>query len=186
MISYVFWHSPRLDVFLDTYEHAHREFLEALSESPPRGLLSTVVFRVQQVPWVHVETQAYEDWYLLDSSAALDLLNDAASNGSTRKAHDRIAPMSASGTAGLYRLRLGSPSSHTPAVAHWFSKPQGMTYRELYASLTDLCSRPGVSLWGRQMVLGPAPEFCLHTTTQPDAPFPGLTVPLSPFFSGSC
>ncbi|MDQ3137321.1 MAG: hypothetical protein M3Q93_07025, partial [Gemmatimonadota bacterium] len=64
--------------------------------------------------------------------------------------------------AGLYLLRLGAASA-PPRSAAWFAKPAGMSYTALYALLAPLVDAEGAALWGRQMVLGPAPEFCLHT-----------------------
>jgi len=49
-----------------------------------------------------------------------------------------------------------------PTHAHWFGKPEGMSYAELFAALEPSVARGGVALWMRQMVLGPAREFCLH------------------------
>ena len=45
-----------------------------------------------------------------------------------------------------------------------------MTYGDLYARLEPPASRPGASLWRRQMVLGPAPEFCLLAPGRLDLP----------------
>jgi hypothetical protein len=39
-----------------------------------------------------------------------------------------------------------------------------MPYRELFAQLAPVVDRVEGALWMRQMVLGPAREFCLHTT----------------------
>jgi hypothetical protein len=186
LIAYVFWHSPRAEVSLETYENAHRGFLESLTGVPPEGLRRATVFRVDSAPWLLAETQVFEDWYLLDGSAALDVLNDAAIAGRTGAAHDQTAPLAANGTAGLYRLRLGTVTPTPPTHAHWFSKPEGMSYSEFFESLADVCDRPGVALWGRQMVLGPTPEFCLHSDEMMEVPYPGVAVHLSKFFDGSC
>jgi len=40
-----------------------------------------------------------------------------------------------------------------------------MPYRELVAQLAPVVSRCDGALWMRQLVLGPAPEFCLHAAT---------------------
>jgi hypothetical protein len=51
----------------------------------------------------------------------------------------------------------------------WLTKPKAMQYAELYERLGPLTERGG-SLWRRQMVLGPAPEFCLVTPGPIEAP----------------
>lgn len=186
MIAYVFWHSPRPEVSIETYEKAHRGFLESLAGTPPTGLRRATVFRVDSAPWLLSKTQVFEDWYLLDGSEALDVLNDAAIAGRTGAAHDQTAPMAANGTAGLYRLRLGTVAPTPPAHAYWFAKPEGMNYSAFFKSLEHLCDRPGTALWGRQMVLGPTPEFCLQSAELVEAPYPGVTVNLSAFFDRAC
>jgi hypothetical protein len=85
------------------------------------------------------------------------------------------------GVAGLYRLRLGDPMSSAPTAAYWFSKPPGMAYADFLESLRPLC-RGGVALWGRQMVLGPTPEFCLHASGPIDPPYPALLSSLAVSF----
>ena len=49
-----------------------------------------------------------------------------------------------------------------PQYAHWFGKPDGMPYSELFAQLAPAVEQVQGALWMRQMVLGPAREFCLH------------------------
>jgi hypothetical protein len=43
----------------------------------------------------------------------------------------------------------------------WFDKPAGVAYEELYRALSQAASGAAAGLWGRQMTLGPTPEFCL-------------------------
>jgi hypothetical protein len=87
-------------------------------------------------------------------------LNAAAVTGSRAAPHDGAARDAASGTAGLYRLRLGALNAE-PRIATWFSKPRGMTYPELFAALDPICQRADGGLWLRQMTLGPATECCM-------------------------
>ena len=100
-------------------------------------------------------------------------MNEAAVAASRAAPHEAAAAVAAGGAAGLYRLRLGAVRQQ-PRVDHWFGKPEGMPYRELFSQLGPLVDRVEGALWMRQMVLGPAREFCVH------APAP---VPLTAAFS---
>jgi hypothetical protein len=68
----------------------------------------------------------------------------------------------AGGTAGIYGLRLGDVLLR-PRLAHWFAKPDGLSYKEVFSRLAPIVRQSGGALWTRQMTLGPAREFCLHT-----------------------
>lgn len=116
---------------------------------------------MEDLPWLPAAGKGYEEWYFLDGSAALDPLNEAAIGAGCREPHDQAAELAAGGTAGLYRLRLGERPG-APRTALWFGKPSGMSYDALHGKLRFLVAR-GTALWGRQMVLGPTPEFCLHS-----------------------
>lgn len=161
MLAYVFWHWKRSDISSADYEHRLRRFHEALTASPPRGFTGSTAFALENAAWANGGGAAWEDWYLVENSAALDPLNDAAVSASRQLPHDEAAAMAVGGTAGLYRLRAGQPL-RTPRVAHWFAKPASWSYPELYAELEPCTLTGGAALWGRQMTLGPAREFCLH------------------------
>ena len=155
MLAYVFWHWPATPgTEPAAYERAQAAFHQRLAEAPPAGFLRSWSFRVVAVPWLRVAS-AYEDWYLLEGSAALDPLNGAAVAPPARRAHDRAAA-GAAGVGGLYRLHSGEPRPLSGPV-NWFPKPAGMQYPDLYTGIA-----PGAVLWRRQMVLGPAPEFLLE------------------------
>ena len=155
MLAYVFWHWPATPGTEPVaHERAQAAFHRRLAEAPPPGFLRSWSFRVADAPWLRVAI-AYEDWYLLEGSAALDPLNDAAVAPPSRSAHDRAAA-GAAGMGGLYRLHSGEPNPISGS-AGWFQKPAGLTYPELYAAIT-----PAGTLWRRQMVLGPGPEFLLE------------------------
>jgi hypothetical protein len=174
VLSYVFWHWPRLEVLSDDYESAQRQFHALLTTSPPSGFLGSTCHRVQGAPWAAGGGVAYEDWYLQQDSAALDALNTAAVSAARKAAHDQAAAMAAGGTAGLYQLELGS---HLPAAttALWFGKPAGWSYAMMADAMRPVIEMSGASLWMRRMVLGPTPEFCLRT--QGPIPLPqGVTV----------
>ncbi len=159
MLAYVFWHVPRAGVAARDYEAAHRGFHEVLWRSRVPGLLALRVYRLASVPWLAGEPAGYEDWHLLEDSAALDELNEAAITQSRQLPHDRIAAMAADGTAGLYGLRAGALLE--PATACWLSKPAGTGYPAFDLSLKPFIAQ-GCCLWGRRMTLGPTPEFCLQ------------------------
>lgn len=163
MLAYVFWHWPRADVPAAAYEAIQRRFHAALQEAPPEGFIGSRSLAIGGAPWATgAGAEAYEDWYLLEGSAALDPLNDAAMSAPRRGPHDAAAAAAEGGTAGLYRLRQGA-AGDPPLAAAWFAKPRGMSYAALLATLEPLIRAEAAALWGRQMTLGPTPEFCLHT-----------------------
>lgn len=172
MLAYVFWHWKRADVPAGAYESRLRRFHAALRNAPSAGLVTVSCDAVQDAPWAAGGGPAYEDWYVVGSSADLDPLNEAAVSAARQAPHDEAAAGAAGGTAGLYRLRLGrhgGPASH----AAWFAKPDGWSYDVLYAALQPAVDGAGAALWGRQMTLGPAREFCLLSDTIVSLP-PGI------------
>jgi hypothetical protein len=175
LLAYVFWHVPRPGSAAREYEAAHAAFHETLWQSRPVGLLGVRVFRLVSIPWFNGQS-GYEDWHLLEDSTALDVLNDAAISGARTTPHDRIATLAAEGTAGLYGVRSGRFIE--PAIAHWLSKPAGMSYEDFDASLQPLVE-VGCCLWGRRMTLGPTPEFCLHAPATAPLPYPAAELKLA-------
>jgi hypothetical protein len=160
VLAYVFWHWPARTVDRDAYESSQRSFHQQLNAVGSEGFIRSLSFRVEGTAWLPVGG-AYEDWYLVEGSFALDPLNDIAVSPVLRRAHDQAAD-GASGAGGLYRLRSGMPAPHDGMV-HWLSKAPGERYDDFYARLA-----PGAVLWRRQMVLGPAPEFLLESDRAPD------------------
>lgn len=172
MLAYVFWHVPREGAKAYEYESLHREFHAVLQRSNVNGLSRVKVHRLAQIPWLGGRA-GYEDWHLLEGSAALDVLNRAAVSGMRQIPHDRIAALAADGIAGLYGVRQGRPID--PRVAYWLSKPAGMGYVDFEASLAPLIAE-GCCLWGRRMTLGPTPEFCLHAPGSRSLPHPAIAI----------
>ena len=162
MIAYVFWHWPRPSVTPVEYEARQRAFHEALHAAPSSGFLRSFTHAFSGAPWTAAGI-AYEDWYLLEDSAALDRLNDAAVSASRQSPHDQAAAAAAGGTAGVYSLRMGEAPT-APTLAYWFSKPEGMKYDALFAALHPVVSTTRSALWMRRMTLGPATEFCLQSS----------------------
>ena len=180
MLAYTFWHWKRPDVAVEEYEARQRTFHEALGVAPPDGFSGSSCFAISGAPWAGDGGAAYEDWYLVRDSAALDALNAAAISASRQAPHDAAAAVAAGEIAGLYRIRLGERQA-TPTIAHWFLKPAGVSYAALEQTMRPLVDAHGGTLWCRQMTLGPTPEFCLQlpgTAAWDSARVPGLTVRL--------
>lgn len=180
MLAYVFWHWPRPEIERGQYLDYLTAFHQTLAANKPSGFQRSVVFRIRGANWLNTDGEAYEEWYLLDDSAAMDPLNDAAVSGVCEEPHNRVAREAADGTAGLYRLRAGAGDLAQAKFAAWLSKPAGVTYKDFYAGLESVTSQQGVALWGRQMTLGPTTEFCIHSPTpvQLSASIPVLRVQL--------
>jgi len=163
MLAYVFWHWPQPDIDRGMYEDHLRDFQETLAANKSIGFQQSAVFRIRGAGWLNTSDEAYEEWYLLDDSAAMDPLNEAAVSGACEEPHNRVAREAADGTGGLYRLREGVEDLEQAKFAIWLSKPAGVSYKTFYADMQSLTSQPGVALWGRQMTLGPTTEFCIHS-----------------------
>ena len=181
MLAYVFWHWPQSTVTPNTYIDHLIDFHNTLASNKPDGFHHSVVFRIHGASWLNTNDEAYEEWYLLDDSAAMDHLNDAAVSGACEEPHNRVAREADGGTGGLYRLRAGDGELSAARCALWLSKPAGMSYKDFYTALEPLTSQPGVNLWGRQMTLGPTSEFCIHSTSPIELPagFSGLQVQMT-------
>lgn len=161
MLAYVFWHQPRPGTEAAQYEAMLAAFHESLAAVPPQGFRGSVAFRVSGAPWAP-EGPVYEDWYLLRDAGALDPLNLAAVSGAHRRPHDTVAARAQWGAAGLYLLREGQPAFPASGRALWLAKPDGQSYDTFYTAIRSAAGAGHWALWGRQMVLGPTPEFCLH------------------------
>jgi len=133
MLAYVFWHQRAGDVERDDYEDRLRAFHAEVD-------VPSACFRLHLLPWRHEE--GYEDWYLVDDWTAVGALNAAAVDAVRRPSHDAAAAGSSHGWGGIYRLVRGDPEP--PAAVRWSHTPES-----------------GPDMWQRQMVLGPAPEYCL-------------------------
>jgi len=166
MLAYVFWHWHKDTVGQSQYENDLQHFHETLSLNKPAGFNGSAVFSIERADWLQTPGTAYEDWYLLDNSAAMDPLNHAAVHDACEEPHNLVARNAAGGTGGLYRLRSGKENLSKTRFATWLSKPEQISYRDFYQSLESLSTQPGIALWGRQMTLGPTTEFCLHSENQ--------------------
>jgi hypothetical protein len=160
VLAYVFSHRPADGVATAAYEDGLRRFHSALAGASPSGFIASATFRVGG---------AFADWYLLESSAALDVLNAAAVSGERAEAHDAAARMAADGEGKLFSLASGQASMEAGFEVR-FAKPAGISYADLYSRLQSWTEAPSVSLWRRMMVLGPPPEFCLIAPSRVDLP----------------
>jgi hypothetical protein len=160
VLAYIFWHHPQPAAPIDAYENSLTTLHETLREGAIPGFAGSATYRVNGLPWINAGADAYEDWYLVDEWSAIEDLNEAAVAGARKTPHDRAAAAYASGAGAIYHLRAGDGALGRVRVATWLAKPQGMHYPEFDALLAPLVTA-GASLWRRQLVLGPGPEFCL-------------------------
>jgi hypothetical protein len=160
VLAYVFSHRPGPGVDIAAYEAVLRNFHDSLGADRPRGFVSSLTYRCGG---------GYSDWYLLEDSAALDALNEAAVSGSRTTPHNTAASMAVDGVGKLLWLAAGECDA-AAAYEVRFAKPLGMEYASLYTTLEFATATKGAGLWRRMMVLGPPPEFCLTTPAPVELP----------------
>jgi hypothetical protein len=162
MLAYVFWHRP---VDAATYDTAVAAFHRSLADHHPAGFVRSAARRIDRVPWADGGSHGradldHEDWYVLGGWDALGRLRDDALAGEHAVPHEDVASGSAAGTGGLYGLRHGDGSRLDGPSAVWFDKPAGTTYPAFDELLAPWVASAGVDVWMRELVLGPAPEYC--------------------------
>lgn len=148
MLAYIFWHQP--EAARDTYENAQRSFHAAIE-------VPSACFRIDSLPFS--EGSGYEDWYLVNGWAALGELNSHAVDVVRGDLHARAASHVMRGWGALYELVRGP--GEIPKGVEWLEKARGTPAEEFVSSL------PHESVWRRQLVLGPAPEFCCSAPISP-------------------
>jgi hypothetical protein len=166
LLAYLFWHRPAEDVDTDSYERALAAFHRSLAHTPPVGLHGSRTFRVAELPWIPAagdgSQSGYEDWYLIADYASLGVLGEAAVGREHSTSHDEAARRFGVGAGGLYGLIEGeAPTLEVLTPAIWVSRPPGSPKHDLGELLGDGMDPTRSSLWRRQFVFGPAPEFCL-------------------------
>ena len=89
--------------------------------------------------------------------------------------------MAGAGAGGLYApwpsdapAAMTAPGSRDVVRSAWFAKPDGASYEELRAELAAVPA--DAQVWCRQLVLGPAPEFCVRAAVLPALPWPSSVI----------
>jgi hypothetical protein len=158
VLAYVFWHRPAEGAGREAYEARLAAFHAALAAHPPDGFAASAALRVTAAPWLPGTGLAYEDWYAVTGWDALGRLNEAAVRGARARPHDAVAAEAAAGAGALYGLVSGPPVLGARRTS-WLGKPAGFDRDVFHAKLAG----PGRSVWMRQMVLGPAPEYAVRS-----------------------
>jgi hypothetical protein len=158
VLAYVFWHRSGEDAGQAAYEARLAAFHAALAAHPPAGFGGSAALRIGEAPWLAGAGAAYEDWYAVDGWEALGRLNDAAVRGARAAPHDAVAARAAAGAGAVYGLVSGPPVLAARRTS-WLTKPAGLDREAFHAKLGG----PGRSVWMRQMVLGPAPEYAVRS-----------------------
>jgi hypothetical protein len=162
-LAYLFWHWPQPETDREEYERRMRDFHAALE------LPGSRTFRLDRAPYDGAPPGPYEDWYPVDGWAGLGELNDRAVSGARRTPHDAAAARAAGGHGGVYRLLRGDvarPAAH----GLWLAKPAERSYADFHAELA--ATVPDATVWQRQMVLGPAPEYAVLAAGPVTLPWP--------------
>jgi hypothetical protein len=151
VLAYVFFHRPAADVGPGVYERGLVAFHRSLETS-------SASFRLEALPFGD-GGPGYEDWYLVDDWSALGEIGAVALAPRRRREHDAVAARSGQGWGGVWALRSGDPVP--PSGVRWESKPRGRTDDAF------LADEGASTVWQRQLVLGPAPEFALAAPPSP-------------------
>jgi hypothetical protein len=163
VIAYSFWHSADTGVVESEYEAALRAFMRQLLATGVPGLERCRSIRFDGLPWVPGRP-AYQDWYELEDSTALDSLESGATTSAVAAPHSTIARLAGHGAGGLFRSRSDWPAARFPEEAEarviWLDKPAGMRYEPFGAWLRAAVA-PSASIWQRRLAMGPGKEFCL-------------------------
>jgi len=169
-LGYVFWHKPHRGISSRAYERRLLGFQGSLRARPPDGLVDVLSFREGALPWSNRRSTTYEDWYLVRDFQSLGALNDAAVNDANKRPHDEVAEGASVLAGGVYTRRRGDLRLQDALYATWVRKPVRAPYEEFLGGLSDSVEGLRTDLWQRQMVLGPAPEFCVHSETPIELP----------------
>jgi hypothetical protein len=181
MLAYVFWHWPLPTIAVHDYTDRLSTFHQSLHNNAFPAFHSAHVFQIENAPWGPPAQTLYEDWYLVETFAALGVLNEIAVGAANKAPHDQAAHYAADGKAGVYQLCAGDMKPDHAHVACWFGKPAGMTYQTFFSVIRPLVEEHRGTLWQRQMTLGPTPEFCWHARSAPPLPdtFTGIILSLT-------
>jgi hypothetical protein len=173
MLAYLFWHWPAEGADPDGYARDLLAFHDAL------GLPGSHSVRLRRAPFDDAPSPVFEDWYPVAGWAAIGELNERAVTGARRGPHDQAAAHAAGGAGAIYRRLTEDRPSQPLACAAWLHKPAGRPYDEFLPELTAT----GATVWQRQLVLGPAPEFVLLSAEPLSLSWPAISTepdPLGP------
>jgi hypothetical protein len=164
VIAYSFWHSAAAGVAESEYDAALGAFMRQLLATGVPGLTRCRSIRFEGLPWVP-GLPAYQDWYELEGSSALDSLEAAAVTSAMAAPHSAIARLAGHGSGGLFRSRSDLPAAaHFPEGSEtwvtWLDKPAGVQYHPFREWLTEAVA-PRASIWQRRLAMGPGKEFCV-------------------------
>jgi hypothetical protein len=159
MLAYVFWHAVPDALAAAEYEKALLHFGQALASAQIPGLLGNASYSIDRTAWLG--EPGYEDWAWLEGSWALDALNERAVSGTMEQPHNAIARMTKHGGFGaLYYLVAGEHKIAADSKVVWLSRPRGINWRDTMPGIVQSANSE-VTVWRRQMVLGPSPEFAV-------------------------
>lgn len=166
MLAYVFWHRPAEGTAVESYERDQHRLHRSLAARPPEGFRGSACFRAPDLEWLGGD--GYEDWYLIDDWAAVGVLRQAAVAVGHHSAHDTAARHLGRGTAGMYRLSEGDASLADVTLAIWVSASREHPEdRVVSLLLGDGLDGGHTGVWRRELVLGPAPEYCVLGDAEP-------------------
>lgn len=157
MLAYLFLHMPKPTVAIADYEKDLLAFSRALAGQNCPGVRQVTSFRISAVPWL-ADSSGYEDWITIESSAALQTLNERAVSGAMEAPHSAVAQAMGVGYGGAYYHLWGDLDPHDAERAEWLSRPRGIEFRPILERISQTRTSP-VSVWRRFMVLGPGLEF---------------------------
>jgi len=166
ILAYLFWHRPRPGTSQRRYEEKLATFQESLKAHPPDGLIDALSFRLKVRPWSKHRSSGYEDWYLVRDFGSLGVLNDAAVASQSKRQHDDVARDATGGAGGVYKLLSGGLPLREARFETWMKKRPRTTYQAFLGDVSRLVADRRTALWRRQMVLSPAPEFCLDSESR--------------------
>lgn len=159
MIAYIFWHQAPAGPAAD-YEAALGHYADALARTRCPGFIGSASYRIAGTPWM--PEPGYEDWTWLEGSWALDELNRHAVEGEAKAPHDTLAQATRHGGFGALHYLVAGEHRAIPgdSKVFWLSRPRGIAWRDVIPRVVAAASSP-VSVWRRQMVLGPSSEFAV-------------------------
>src|SRR5256885_13395270 len=107
MLTYVFWHQRESKIAREEYQERLVAFHRILRERQPQGFLFSMVLEMAQLPRMEEGSEAYEDWYIVENSAALDPLDEAAVTGICREQNHQGGRVGGEGECGACCLEGG-------------------------------------------------------------------------------